>query len=135
MRKIPIYGSMTRPGSPDEGAREMSRRRIAWNKGPIVIRTFTEEFTTICPKTGQPDFGSVEIRYSPDKWYLESKTLKFYFWSMRNFGGHCETLADKILADIVEAADPLRASVVVNQRIRGGVRISATKRYRRGARA
>jgi 7-cyano-7-deazaguanine reductase len=83
------------------------------------------EFTSICPRTGQPDFGEVSIEYVPDRHCLESKALKFYLWAYRNEGGFCETLAARIADDIVYAIAPKAVRVELHQSIRGGIRIVA----------
>jgi 7-cyano-7-deazaguanine reductase len=83
------------------------------------------EFTSICPRTGQPDFGSVVIRYRPRRWCLESKALKYYLWSFRDEGAFCESLAARIADDIVYAIDPAWVRVEVHQNVRGGIAIKA----------
>ena len=83
------------------------------------------EFTAICPKTGQPDFGSVVIEYAPAKKCLESKALKFYLWSYRDEGAFCESLAARIADDIVYAIAPKSLKVQVNQNVRGGIALFA----------
>ena len=127
--RIPIHGSMTRPADPAEGLAEMIAGRIEWKGGKLSVRVETNEFTSVCPSTGQPDFNNIEIRYVPNEYYLESKTLKFYFWSFRDFGAHCETLADLICKDVVEAIDPFSCSVIVYQNPRGGVKIVSRADY------
>lgn len=121
--RIPIHGSMTRPASPQEGLAEMTLGRINWNGGDLTVTVSTDEFTSQCPTTGQPDFNQITIEYKPDKFYLESKTIKFYLWSFRSYGAHCESLAQKICDDIVSAINPKSVLVTVNQSPRGGIRI------------
>ena len=83
------------------------------------------EFTSICPRTGQPDFGSVIITYTPGKSCLESKAVKYYLWSFRDEGAFCESLAARIAEDVVYAIQPKRVRVQVNQNVRGGIAIVA----------
>ena len=121
--RIPIHGSMTRPASPNEGLKEMERGRIEWTGGNLTVTVSTNEFTSVCPTTGQPDFNEIIIEYKPDRFYLESKTIKFYLWSFREHGAHCETLAQRICDDVVRAIIPISVVVTVNQSPRGGLRI------------
>jgi len=122
-RRIPIHGSFSRPATPEDGLKEMISGRQNWKRGNLKVNISTEEFTSVCPTTGLPDFNEVTIEYRPDKFYLESKTVKYYFYAYREYGAHCETLAQKILDDVRTAIDPLEIRVIVNQRPRGGLRI------------
>jgi len=90
-----------------------------------VVCTATE-FTSICPRTGQPDFGSVVITYTPAELCLESKALKVYLWSYREEGAFCEALAARIADDIVRAIQPRTLRVEVHQNVRGGIGLVAT---------
>ena len=83
------------------------------------------EFTSICPRTGQPDFGSVVIEYAPAERCIESKALKYYLWSYRDEGAFCESLAARIAEDVVYAIAPKWVRVQVNQNVRGGIAIVA----------
>lgn len=122
---IPIHGSMKRPANPDQGIEEIKKGAIEWDsgKGVIEITYETDEFTSVCPTTGQPDFNTIQIMYMPDDKYIESKTMKFYLWSFREHGSHCETLARRIATDIYDAIQPLYVRVVVNQKARGGLKL------------
>ena len=90
----------------------------------LVTMTGTE-FTSICPKTGQPDFGTVTIEYVPNEVCIESKALKYYLWSYRNEGAFCESLAARIADDVVYAIKPKSLTVRVTQNVRGGIAIVA----------
>jgi 7-cyano-7-deazaguanine reductase len=79
------------------------------------------EFTSLCPKTGLPDHGTITILYVPDKWCLELKSLKLYMLAYRNLGIFQENLVNRFLRDIVRAAKPVSASVVGEFTPRGGV--------------
>lgn len=90
----------------------------------------TSEFTSVCPMTGQPDFGTVSIEYQPRQRCLESKSVKFYLWSYRDEGAFCESLAAPIADDIVNAIQPVRVKVTVVQTPRGGLGLVAvTERH------
>jgi 7-cyano-7-deazaguanine reductase len=80
------------------------------------------EFTSICPKTGLPDFGTVTIRYRPDTLCLELKSLKGYFQAYRNLGIFYENVVNRILRDMVKACRPLSARVTGEFNTRGGMR-------------
>ena len=80
------------------------------------------EFTSICPKTGLPDFGTITIRYRPDKRCLELKSLKNYFLAYRNLGIFYENAVNRILLDIVKACEPFSLKVSGEFSTRGGMR-------------
>ena len=80
------------------------------------------EYTSICPKTGLPDFGTMTLRYRPDRQCLELKSLKMYFQAYRNIGIFYENAVNCILRDIVAACDPLSAKVTGEFSSRGGMR-------------
>ncbi len=79
------------------------------------------EFTSVCPKTGLPDFGIISIRYMPRDLCLELKSLKEYLFTYRNLGIFQENIANQILNDIVRATDPIWALVRGDFRPRGGI--------------
>ncbi len=87
----------------------------------------TEEFTSLCPKTGQPDFGSIEISYRPNKLCIESKSLKLYLFAFRGFQGFMESITNKIAEDLAEACQPKWLLVVGNYAKRGGVGIQISR--------
>jgi 7-cyano-7-deazaguanine reductase len=80
------------------------------------------EFTSICPKTGLPDFGTITIRYRPDKLCLELKSLKGYYTAYRNLGIFYENAVNRILRDIVKACLPAYIKVTGDFSTRGGMR-------------
>src|SRR5881227_2099620 len=80
------------------------------------------EFTSICPKTGLPDFGTITIRYRPDKLCLELKSLKGYFLAYRNLGIFYENAVNRILRDIVKTCKPVSAKVTGEFSTRGGMK-------------
>ncbi len=85
------------------------------------VRFTTDEVTSMCPVTGQPDFSSVEIDYEPDRRCIESKSLKLYLWHFRDQPIFAESLAAAIAAEVQRAAEPRRVRVVVPQHGRGGI--------------
>ncbi|MEW5979885.1 MAG: preQ(1) synthase [Acidobacteriota bacterium] len=89
------------------------------------------EFTSICPKTLLPDFGSVTIQYIPDKVCLELKALKYYVLGYRNLGIFYENAINRMLEDIVEACKPIRLSVRGEFNVRGGMKSIIEARYPR----
>ena len=89
------------------------------------------EFTAICPKTGLPDFGTVTISYAPDKYCLELKSLKEYFLAYRNLGIFHENVVNRVMDDILLAADMRRAEVKVVYGARGGIVTTVSRSYAR----
>ncbi len=85
-----------------------------------VIHT-APEFTSVCPKTGQPDFAKIIVNYIPDKLCIELKSLKFYFNSYRNDGIYFESVTNKILDDLVEACKPRYMLITAEFNVRGGI--------------
>lgn len=124
MTELPASGPLPRPTDPDEGREALRREAIrAPDTQRVLLRA--NEFTSICPRTGQPDFGRVEIEYCPRELLIESKALKFYLWSFRDEGAFCEDLAARIADDVVFAIDPVWVRVELHQSVRGGIEIVA----------
>jgi 7-cyano-7-deazaguanine reductase len=90
------------------------------------VRLSTEEVTSLCPVTSQPDLSSVAITYVPDEWCVETKSLKLYLWGFRERPVFAEALAAEIAAEIMATARPHRVRVDLTQRPRGGIVVSAT---------
>jgi 7-cyano-7-deazaguanine reductase len=86
------------------------------------IEIICPEFTCLCPRTGQPDFALIKIKYVPDELCIELKSLKLYMFSYRDSGEFHEHVTNKILDDIVEACRPIRAEVIGDFNIRGGIK-------------
>jgi 7-cyano-7-deazaguanine reductase len=84
------------------------------------------EFTCLCPRTGQPDFATIRIRYTPDQLCVELKSLKLYLWSFRNEGAFHENVTNQILDDLVRAVKPRRMTVVGDFLVRGGIHTVVT---------
>jgi 7-cyano-7-deazaguanine reductase len=87
------------------------------------------EYTSVCPKTGLPDFGTLTIRYVPDKLCLELKSLKTYILAYRNLGIFYENAINRILRDVVVACQPVSASVRGEFNTRGGMRSIIEAKY------
>ena len=87
-----------------------------------VIEHVTDEFTSVCPKTGHPDFGAVTLRYVPNKTCVELKSLKHYFQSFRNEGIFYEAVTNRIADDLAKAMRPRWMVVETNWKGRGGIR-------------
>lgn len=93
------------------------------------IDTTCPEFTSMCPKTGLPDFGEIRITYTPDQTCIELKALKYYLLEFRNKGVFYEALTNQILDDLVAACAPLHMTVVGHFTPRGGIRTSVRAEY------
>ncbi len=87
------------------------------------------EFTSMCPKTGLPDFGTIRIRYTPGEACIELKALKYYLLQFRNQGIFYEAATNRILDDLVAACQPRRMTVVGEFTARGGISTAVTAQY------
>jgi len=94
-----------------------------------TVTLSTDEFTCVCPKTGQPDFASITIQYIPDRKIVESKSLKLYLWSFRNEGVFHEHVTNVILEDLVSALQPRWCRVSAEFAVRGGIAIKVDAEY------
>ncbi|MGC8976331.1 MAG: preQ(1) synthase [Candidatus Ratteibacteria bacterium] len=94
-----------------------------------TITIIIPEYTSLCPKTGQPDFGTITIEYEPDKWVIELKSLKFYIQAYRNIGIFYENAVNRILRDIVNAAKPKWVKVKGEFNPRGGIKSIIEAKY------
>jgi 7-cyano-7-deazaguanine reductase len=94
-----------------------------------TIRFECPEFTCLCPKTGQPDFATIEVQYVPDQLCVELKSFKLYLWSYRNEGAFHEAVTNRILDDLVRAIAPRRAQVTGEFNVRGGIRTVVTAEH------
>lgn len=121
-RKITGY-----PSSPQEARLESFENQYPGRDYRITFHC--PEFTSLCPRTAQPDFGTIEIRYIPDKKCLEAKSLKLYLFSYRDVGIFNEDVVNKILDDIVSVCRPRKAEVTGEFYPRGGICISVEASY------
>jgi 7-cyano-7-deazaguanine reductase len=95
----------------------------------IAIRC--PEFTSVCPKTGLPDFGEIRITYTPDERCIELKSLKYYLVDYRQKGIFYEAVTNQILDDLVAACSPRRMTVVGDFTARGGITTAVTATYKK----
>jgi 7-cyano-7-deazaguanine reductase len=98
------------------------------------IEIIIPEFTSVCPKTGLPDFGKLTLRYAPDKLCLELKSLKMYLLAYRNLGIFYENVVNRFLRDVVRVTKPVSVEVIGEFTPRGGLhsKITATWSKKRG---
>lgn len=115
------------PSSPDKVELEVFEN--AYPERDYWIEFSCPEFTSICPVTGQPDFGKITIQYIPDKKCIESKSLKFFMFSFRNCGSFAEDIVNRILEKVVKTAKPKRAKVIGEFVPRGGIAIRVEAEY------
>jgi 7-cyano-7-deazaguanine reductase len=95
------------------------------------IEIVLPEFTSVCPKTGLPDFGKLTLRYVPDKKCLELKSLKMYTLAYRNLGIFYENVINRFLRDVVNACEPVRATIIGDFTPRGGIQSKITASWSR----
>ena len=112
-------GETSYPASPDDAKLEAFENDYA--KRDYWIEFDCPEFTSLCPVTGQPDFGHLTIRYIPDKLCIESKSLKLYLFSFRNHGTFHEEVVNRVLDDVVATIKPRKALVKGTFNPRGGI--------------
>ena len=130
----------------DEGLHALGKKtEYRQDYAPEVLETFENkhqtndywvqfncpEFTTLCPITGQPDFGEIIIKYIPDVRMVESKSLKLYLFSFRNHGGFHEDCVNIIMKDLVKLMDPRYIEVTGIFKPRGGISIIPFANYGR----
>jgi 7-cyano-7-deazaguanine reductase len=116
---------MQYPRSPDECDLQVIPWESRSERG-TVIRLDCPEFTALCPKTGQPDFGALIIEYQPRSLLIESKALKLYLFSFREHGAFHEVTVDRIAHDLFDALNPFWLRVRGNYLPRGGISIVPT---------
>lgn len=118
LEDLTLLGKNAKPGKKLEAFPNRSPGRY------YLVTLETDEFTCVCPATGQPDFATIRVQYVPDEKIVESKSFKLYIWSYRNEGVFHEHVVNQILDDLVEVLDPhwCRVSGLFN--IRGGIGIS-----------
>ncbi len=106
------------------------------NKYPdrdYTITIVNNEFTSVCPMTGLPDFGTITINYVPDKKCLELKALKYYYLEFRNEGIFYEAVVNKILDDLIKACEPRSMDVIGEFSVRGGLHSIVKANFERGS--
>ncbi len=115
------------PGSPGEAVLEIFENTHPGRDYEITFDC--PEFTSICPVTGQPDFGGITIKYVPGKLCVESKSLKLFLFSFRDHGAFHEEVVNIILDRLVAVCSPRRAEVLGEFRPRGGISIAVKAVY------
>jgi 7-cyano-7-deazaguanine reductase len=115
------------PASPDEASLETFPN--AYPDRDYTIHFDCPEFTSLCPVTGQPDFGKITIEYVPNKRCIESKSLKLFLGSFRNHGSFAETITNRIRDEIVSECKPRRLTVTGEFTARGGIGIKVVAAY------
>ena len=121
-------------GATDYGTKDVEPKLLETfpNRFPgssYLVEFSTREFTSNCPKTGQPDFATITVQYIPDGSCLESKSLKLYFFSYRNAGMFMETICNNMLRHFVEKCKPKWMRVRAAFEARGGIPITVTAVY------
>ena len=96
-----------------------------------TIRISVPEFTCLCPKTGQPDFATLDIEYIPEQSCIELKALKMYVWSYRNEGAFHEAVTNRILDDLVAACKPRFMRLTAEFNVRGGIYTTVVAEHRK----
>ncbi|MGV3614565.1 MAG: preQ(1) synthase [Fimbriimonas sp.] len=86
-----------------------------------VIKHICPEFTSVCPKTGQPDFATIDLEYIPDETCIELKSLKLYYYSFRNEGIFYEGVTNRLLDELAEACSPRWMRITGHFNVRGGI--------------
>jgi len=126
--KLTILGNsqIKYPQRPDQAALEVIENK--WCKNNYTVLLECNEFTTLCPVTGQPDFATIEIKYCPDKYLIESKALKLYLFSFRNIGIFHEFAVNKIAHDLNLVLKPHWLEVTGDFKPRGGIAIKPSVR-------
>ena len=129
-QELTILGRATEtPASPDAATIERVANPHA--DAPYLVRFTAPEFTSICPKTGQPDFATMEIRYVAGARCIELKSLKLYLQSYRDQGIYYEDVTNLILDDLVAACEPKWMIVESTWSVRGGIHSVITARHGR----
>lgn len=91
-------------------------------KSLYEITFISKEFTSLCPKTGQPDFAKIKITYTPNKVCLETKSLKLYLIQFRMYEGFMEAICNKVADDLYGVLSPIRLEVIMSFTKRGGIK-------------
>ena len=125
-----------RPATRQDGHTPMPSAALETFPNPTPARDYEiaircPEFTSVCPKTGLPDFGEIRITYVPDRACIELKSLKYYMVGFRDKGIFYEAATNQILDDLVAACSPRRMTVVGDFTARGGISTTVTANYQK----
>jgi len=115
---------------PTEPSRELETFANPHPDRDYVIRIHMPEFTCLCPKTGQPDFATLDLAYIAAERCVELKSLKLYIWSFRNEGAFHEDVTNRILDDLVAALSPRFARLTARFNVRGGIWTTVVAEHR-----
>jgi 7-cyano-7-deazaguanine reductase len=121
--------SEERPGAAAPSVSVLETFANPYPQRDYVIETVCPEFTSLCPKTGQPDFGTLTISYVPDGLCFELKSLKLYLQQYRNHGAFYEAVTNRILDDLVAATRPRSMKITAAFTPRGGIRTNVIVEY------
>lgn len=99
---------------------------------PFTIKHVNPEFTSVCPKTGLPDFGTITVEYIPNEVCIELKALKYYYFDFRQRGIFYEAVTNQILDDLIQACDPVWMRVTADWKARGGIHSTIVAEHTRG---
>lgn len=126
---LSLLGSseMKLPISPSEAQLESFENQSPHR--PYEVQLVCEDFTSLCPVTGQPDHAAVTITYTPAASCIETKSLKFYLASYRNEAAFNEEIINRILDDLVSACSPIQAEVRGEFAARGGIKLTTTAKH------
>ena len=105
--------------------------RIPWKGKAITVELACDEFTSLCPVTGQPDFGTLTVDFIPEKTCIELKSLKLYIWSFRDEGCFHEAVTNQILDDLVKATKPRFMRITARFFVRGGIFTNVVAEHRK----
>lgn len=125
-------GSWQRRAVPSQPSKSLETFPNPKPERAYEIRFECPEFTCVCPKTGQPDFATIRIRYVPDQTCVELKSLKLYLWSYRDEGAFHEAVTNKILDDLVAATSPRSMTVEGDFWVRGGIGTVVVAKHEQG---
>lgn len=120
------------PAMPTKPSKSLEVFKNPYPKRDYQIQFECPEFTCLCPRTGQPDFATLRIRYIPDKLCVELKSLKLYLWSYRNEGAFHEAVTNKILDDLVGAVHPHWMEIEGDFYVRGGIHTVVRTSHKKG---
>jgi 7-cyano-7-deazaguanine reductase len=127
LSKLGDHGNKYRYDSPDVDLLETFRNQYPGRK--YLTQFIFKEFSSLCPKTGQPDFATITVEYIPRDVCIETKSLKVYFLAYRNEGAFMETITNQILEDCIEVCTPWWMKVTSNFNARGGTLINVVAEY------
>ena len=129
---MPTRTQRAKPATPPSApSRQLDTFENPAPERDYVIRFDVPEFTCLCPLTGQPDFAHFQIEIVADRYCVETKSLKQYFWSYRNEGAFHEKVTNAILSDLVKAISPRFARIHADWYVRGGIRTYVTVEHRK----